>query len=142
MKCSRGNCNEYISRDDLILSAIVMVHWTSSININNHNKIVSVHNYHLGRETWIFQVTKISISQNPRIYYEDKNTRIQRLVVEFIFVTDINFVKWMELVIYKIHTQFNITKTRIYHNNILKIGIKNTTFIWWIWYTKIVELTT
>ena len=25
--------------------------------------------------------------------------------------------------LYKIHTQLNITKTRIYHNNILKIGI-------------------
>ena len=30
--------------------------------------------------------------------------------------------EWNSL--YKIHTQFNITKTLIYHNNILKIGIK------------------
>ena len=51
MKCSRSNCSEYISHDDLISSAIIMVHGTSSININNHNKIVSVHKYHLGLET-------------------------------------------------------------------------------------------
>ena len=72
MKCSGSNCSEYISHDNLILSAIIMVHWTSSININNHNKIVSVHKYHLGPQTWIFQVTEISFSHNPKIYYENK----------------------------------------------------------------------
>ena len=75
MKCSCSICNEYISRYDLILAAIIMVHWTFSININNHNKIVYVHKYHLGRETLICHVTKITISQNTRIYYENKNAR-------------------------------------------------------------------
>ena len=79
------------------------------------------------REIWIFQVTKIPISKNTRIYYENKNTIIQRLVVEFTFIWNINFVKWIEL-LYKIHTEFNITKTRIYHNNILKISIIKYTF--------------
>ena len=48
-----------------------MVHWTSSINISNHNKIVSVHKYHLGCETNISSHKKIYFSE-PRIYYENK----------------------------------------------------------------------